>query len=240
MFFTLRNLFQWFLVILVSSFTIVPGFFLSLFSKNLGFWFFHKWAEYFLKIFQIALQIDDRNGNDYGSSGHLFVDLNQDSLLQTVIYIKAVPRNVGLMNIEFALIPFVGWSFWSLGGRVIIRQWPSQAKRVVNSFVSVLAKESNVWSTLEGYRSKDGRLLPYKKGPVILAIQAQAKIVPIFFEGTGKAMPYGEWRIRPGTIKVTRHKKIDTVGMTLEDRDKVLTQLRSLAESEIERSKNES
>ena len=87
--------------------------------------------------------------------------------------------------------------------------------------------------SIEGRRSKDGSLSPYKKGPVILAIQAQAKIVPVLIHGAGNCLPHGKWRIRPGKVTIRFLEVISTDNMQYEDRDKLVSTLRTLAEKEL-------
>ena len=84
----------------------------------------------------------------------------------------------------------------------------------------------------EGKRSKDGLLSPYKKGPVVLAINAKAKIVPVIHSGVQDCLPYGKWRIRPGKVKVRFLEVITTESMQYEDRDKLVNKLRTIAEKE--------
>jgi 1-acyl-sn-glycerol-3-phosphate acyltransferase len=73
----------------------------------------------------------------------------------------------------------------------------------------------------------------YKKGPVVLAIQANAKIIPMIVRGSRDCLPYGEWKIRPGKVTVKVLKEISTEGMEYEDRDFLVNELRKLAEREL-------
>jgi len=52
----------------------------------------------------------------------------------------------------------------------------------------------------EGTRSKDGRLMPFKKGPFFLAEETQAPIVPIAISGTQHMMRKGSVAITPGVV----------------------------------------
>ena len=87
--------------------------------------------------------------------------------------------------------------------------------------------------SIEGRRSSNGALGPYKKGPAILAIAAQARIVPILIEGAAPCLPFGEWRVRPGRITVTLLPAVETSGLTLGDRGNLVARLRALAESRL-------
>lgn len=85
----------------------------------------------------------------------------------------------------------------------------------------------------EGARTPDGRLLPFKKGPAVLALKSQATIIPLAIHGAREVMPSGEWRLRPGHIEVHLLKSISTRGLKYDDRDAVLEQLRMIAEREL-------
>lgn len=89
-------------------------------------------------------------------------------------------------------------------------------------------------STDEGKRSKDGLLSAYKKGPVVLAIKAKARIIPIVVHGSKNCLPYGEWKIRPGKVIIKFLKEIPSAGLRYEDRNLVIDQLRELAEKEMQ------
>ena len=52
----------------------------------------------------------------------------------------------------------------------------------------------------EGTRSRDGRLLPFKKGTFLMAIRAGRWVVPVSLAGTQRLMRKGDWTIHPGEI----------------------------------------
>src|SRR5215472_16653874 len=65
------------------------------------------------------------------------------------------------------------------------------ARQSVEAAVSVLSSGVNVTSFVEGTRSPDGKLLPFKKGPFYLAMESGAPVIPITIYGTEKLMPKG-------------------------------------------------
>ncbi len=61
----------------------------------------------------------------------------------------------------------------------------------------------------EGTRSRDGRLLPFKKGPFHLAAETGVPIVPVTVLGTLEMMPKGKTIVRGGTATLIFHQPID-------------------------------
>ena len=61
---------------------------------------------------------------------------------------------------------------------------------------------------VEGHRSYDGKMLPFKKGPFYLAEQCQAPVVPVTISGTHYVMPKGRFSMRPGLVTVIFHQPI--------------------------------
>jgi 1-acyl-sn-glycerol-3-phosphate acyltransferase len=61
---------------------------------------------------------------------------------------------------------------------------------------------------VEGHRSLDGKLLPFKKGPFYLAEQCQVPVVPVTIAGTHYAMPKKRFSIKGCLVTVTFHDPI--------------------------------
>src|SRR6266576_2782442 len=62
---------------------------------------------------------------------------------------------------------------------------------------------------VEGHRSFDGKLLPFKKGPFYLAEECHVPVVPITISGTHYVMPKRRFAIKRGTVTVIFHKPIE-------------------------------
>ena len=69
----------------------------------------------------------------------------------------------------------------------------------------VLEKGLHLIVFVEGTRSPDGRMLPFKRGPFYLAMDSGAQCLPISIHGTETMMAKGSLRIRPGTAHVVFH-----------------------------------
>jgi 1-acyl-sn-glycerol-3-phosphate acyltransferase len=73
----------------------------------------------------------------------------------------------------------------------------------------VLASGVHILSFVEGTRSRDGRLQPFKKGPFYLAMETGATVIPVSIHGTEAMMKKGGMRIFPGTAHVRFHAPIE-------------------------------
>jgi 1-acyl-sn-glycerol-3-phosphate acyltransferase len=83
----------------------------------------------------------------------------------------------------------------------------------------------------EGTRSKTAEMLPFKKGGFIMAIKAQAPIVPVAVSGGRAAMQKGSWFVRPVMVDVKIGEAVETAGMTVDDRDELIEIVRTRIEN---------
>jgi 1-acyl-sn-glycerol-3-phosphate acyltransferase len=79
----------------------------------------------------------------------------------------------------------------------------------VRAAKAVVAQGLNMIIYVEGKRSFDGKLLPFKKGPFYLAMECGVPVVPITIVGTFYAMPKSRFAIKPGLVKVIFHPPIE-------------------------------
>jgi 1-acyl-sn-glycerol-3-phosphate acyltransferase len=79
----------------------------------------------------------------------------------------------------------------------------------VNNAVDVVKQGIHMTIYVEGHRSYDGKLLPFKKGPFYLAEACQAPVVPVTISGTHRAMPKGRFAIKPTLVTITFHSSIE-------------------------------
>ena len=80
-----------------------------------------------------------------------------------------------------------------------------------------------MWIAPEGTRSKDGKLAPFKKGAFIMAIQAQATIIPIGIRGAYNILPArtSQFNINQ-TAEIRIGEPIDAAQYTLEDKERLI------------------
>ena len=107
-------------------------------------------------------------------------------------------------------IPVLGYGF-KLGEFVPVDR-DGRVESAVESVAAarrVLEKGLHITTFVEGTRSLDGRLLPFKKGPFYLAMEAGAPCVPVSIYGTEGMMAKGSLRVKPGTAHIVFHPPIN-------------------------------
>jgi 1-acyl-sn-glycerol-3-phosphate acyltransferase len=74
----------------------------------------------------------------------------------------------------------------------------------------------------EGTRGREYALRPFKKGPFVLAIAAQAPVVPVLVYGAREVMPKGTFRVRPSTVHVHFLEAVESKGLDYEQRHELM------------------
>jgi 1-acyl-sn-glycerol-3-phosphate acyltransferase len=152
---------------------------------------------------------------------------NHESNYDIPVLLSHLPRQFRwLAKAELFRIPIFGRSMSGAGYISIDRSDRESAFQSLARAAETIHGGTSVMIFPEGTRSRDGRLLPYKKGGFVMAIDAQVPIVPIVIQGTHDIMPKGRLLIRPRPVMVTICEKIDTHGFSRETKDVIMDQVR--------------
>lgn len=98
--------------------------------------------------------------------------------------------------------PFYGWGLRRLGHIPIDRKNIHASIRSIRKTESLLQTGKSIVILPEGHRTRDGKLLPFKKLPFFLAKEADIPILPMGLSGLYRLKRRGSWLIRPTTIMV--------------------------------------
>jgi len=136
---------------------------------------------------------------------------NHVSNLDPPALISLIPgRTSAFMKRSLMNLPVLGTGF-KQGDFVAVDRNGSaaDAQKSVEAAGRVLAKGVHFTAFAEGTRSRDGRMLPFKKGPFFLAMATGAPVVPVSIHGTEGFLRKGSLRICPGTAEIVFHPAID-------------------------------
>ncbi len=146
-----------------------------------------------------------------------------------------------LAKAELFKIPIFGRSMRSAGYIGIDRSNREAAFASLDQAAETIRAGTSIMIFPEGTRSRDGALLPFKKGGFVMAVEAGVPVVPIAITGTHAIMPKGRWMIRRGDVRVRLMPSIDTAVYSRETKDDLMARvraaiLRGLNENQAERS----
>ncbi len=144
---------------------------------------------------------------------------NHVSNLDAPALIANLPgRTVVFLKRPLMKLPILGYAF-KLGGFIPVDRGGDveSARLAVGDALRVLSSGLHITTFVEGMRSHDGRMLPFKKGPFYLAKDSGALCVPVSIFGSEAIIPCGSRRIHPGTAHIVFHSPIDPADYATRD-----------------------
>lgn len=155
---------------------------------------------------------------------------NHVSNIDPPLMLPLIPKRTSVMaRHELFNYPLLGRAM-RLGSLVPVERKNRDAGiAAVRAAREVIRKGINMTIYVEGHRSFDGRLLPFKKGPFYLAAECAVPVVPVTIVGTHSVMPKGRFSIRPGKVRVIFHDAIEPKDFG--GRDTLMVKVREVIES---------
>jgi 1-acyl-sn-glycerol-3-phosphate acyltransferase len=141
------------------------------------------------------------------------------------------PRLRILYKAELRKLPILVRAFDLAGFVPLERGNPEQSLPAIERAVDALRHGNSFMIFPEGTRSRTGALLPFKKGGFIMALKAQAPIVPVAISGAVHAMRKGSFLINPVQVRVRIAPPVETAGLDVDDRDQLIAEVRRRVES---------
>ena len=135
---------------------------------------------------------------------------NHVSNLDPPIITPLIPKRTSVMvKKELLTYPILGRAM-RMGSMVPVDRGNRDAGiESVRAAKQVVQQGLNMTIYVEGKRSFDGKLLPFKKGPFYLAMECGVPVVPITITGTHYIMPKTRFAIKPGIATVIFHPPIE-------------------------------
>src|ERR1700746_3062326 len=156
----------------------------------------------------VRVEIIGRDQFDHSRS-YIFMT-NHVSNLDPPIQVPLIPRRTSVMvKKELFKTPILGAAM-RMGSLVPVDRGNRDAGiEAVRAAKAVVNQGLNMIIYVEGKRSFDGKLLPFKKGPFYLAMECGVPVIPITIVGTHYAMPKARFAIKPAKVQVIFHPPID-------------------------------
>ncbi len=154
---------------------------------------------------------------------------NHASNIDPVALVPHIPRRVALLaKKEVFRVPILSKALHLAKLVPVDRADKEAAAESVDTSIKYLKEGLSFLVYPEGTRSRDGHLMPFKKGTFVMAIRAGVSVVPISLVGTQRLMRKGDWTIHPGEVVVRFGPAIDAAKYSTDQRDELRKRVQDL------------
>jgi 1-acyl-sn-glycerol-3-phosphate acyltransferase len=226
----LVNVLQMLFTFVWSAFWISAAFVVTLltFNRSIALMMARRcWAPALIKASGTDFHLEPLPDVDW-KQPHIFV-MNHQSMIDIPCAFYGLPANIRFVAKEqLKWVPFIGWFIWLTGMVFVDRSKRAKAVASLEKAGKRIREGANIIAYAEGTRSPDGRVMPFKKGPFVLALSAGVPIIPVAIEGSHKVSgKHQVWKLRPAKVRMKVGQPISTAGLKAEDRDQLLHDVRA-------------
>lgn len=182
-----------------------------------------RWA-----MFCAGVRVRVRGTEHIGPDKPAIYACNHTSTLDAFTTIWLTPKGtVGVAKKEILYYPFYGQAWWLAGHVFLDRGQTDKAKASLRRAGELIREKGlHVCILPEGTRSRSGRLLPFKKGFVHLALETRLPIVPMVTIGLQNAWKKSSFVVEPCDVEIVFLPPISTEGWSLEHIDEHVATVR--------------
>jgi 1-acyl-sn-glycerol-3-phosphate acyltransferase len=154
---------------------------------------------------------------------------NHASNIDPVALVPHIPRRVALLaKKEVFRVPILSKALHLAKLVPVDRADKEAAAESVDTAIKYLKEGLSFLVYPEGTRSRDGHLMPFKKGTFVMAIRAGVSVVPVSLAGTQRLMRKGDWTIHPGDVVVRFGRAVDAAEYSTDQRDELRKRVQDL------------
>lgn len=146
-----------------------------------------------------------------------------------------LPRATFVAKMELRSIPVFGSAAEAAGIVFIDRENRKSAFDSYKLAAAAVQQGKRIIVFPEGTRGLDYRLRQFKKGPFVLAITAEAPLVPTVVHGAMEVMGKGSFWVRSGTVHIHYLPPVETKGHSYEERTQLMAETHGRMDALLER-----
>jgi len=170
------------------------------------------WSLWLLRVARIRLAVTGLD--QVPAAGPVIYMGNHQGNFDIGALTLAIPRRFSwVAKEELFRVPIFGSAMRRAGYIPLDRSDGRKALKSMKLAAERIAAGSSVVIFPEGTRTKDGSLLPFKRGAFLLAAKAGVPIVPFTINGSMQINPRNRLELNPGTISVSFAVPIQAAGV---------------------------
>jgi 1-acyl-sn-glycerol-3-phosphate acyltransferase len=180
----------------------------TLFDSSGRYYAFHArlWARLGLIFNNTPVEL---RGAEQLPDGPCILMSNHQSNFDILALSATIPRRIyWIAKKELFDIPIFGSSIRRGGYIPVDRSDGRKALKSMDNAATIIRQGKSVVMFPEGTRSRDGHLLPFKRGGFMLAVRAGVPVIPVTINGSGKVNPGGLIKLYRGRIILTLHPQV--------------------------------
>ena len=190
--------------------------------------FIKEFSERITQVVKIHHKVTYQTPFEWRDDTRYMILSNHNSLYDIPLIYLALPHSIRMVSKkELRRIPFFGTAMINAEFIFIDRQHIAQAVIDLETARHKLETGIKLWMAPEGTRSRTGKLLPFKKGPFILALQTNAVIIPVGIKGAKEVLPPKTFRFNLNqNVEIVIGAPIDTREYTMETKELLIERVR--------------
>ncbi|MCX5806426.1 MAG: lysophospholipid acyltransferase family protein [Proteobacteria bacterium] len=187
------------------------------------------WA--FLHLKMCGIKVLSKGTENLSKPPYIIMCNHQSALDIFVLYIALPFLFKWVAKRQLFSIPFVGWIMKRAGYVSLDRENAREGLKAINDAAQKIREGMNIIIFPEGTRSKDGKLLPFKKGVFSLALRAGVPVIPVGIIGTSRLQPKDSLMPKAkGVIYVNIGKPVLINGDKASEKARIMDEVRASIE----------
>lgn len=183
------------------------------------------WARFCCAIIPVRLKVVG-NENYSPDRSYVLVSNHQSMVDIPALHAALRVKIKWIMKMELRNIPVFGTACDRLGCIYVDRKNRNRAIQAMEAAKKKLSNRSSVLFFAEGTRSRDGRVMPFKKGAFHFAMDCGLPILPVTIKDSIRILPSDSLNIFPGTVTIIIHPPVEVPELNHDELDRLISTTR--------------
>lgn len=182
----------------------------------------------------VPLKVHIRGRNNYSRDQSYVIVANHQSMVDIPILHGHLGLNIKwIMKKELGEIPIFGSACQHLGCICVDRSDHDAALKSIQEAEKKLTGNASVFFFAEGTRSRDGKVMSFKKGAFKFAGETHLPLLPVTIKNALTVLPSGSLDLTPGHVEIIVHRPIALSDRPMDNIDEIIERTRRIISSAL-------